>query len=272
MLYRLTGEKKYAERAAEAIRYALDCQETTPVGKDKICGFFYRDKSRRTIVHYNHQSRDYAYMEALAALCETQPENPDYAKWTGSMKLYGEYLKSIMKYIAPYGMAPSGVYDIHEIEDSAGFYATQIWVSGGVEEDFREQLKNGVKLDGEHYLRRFPVWFSFKGNTAVNLSTGKAAAICARVLGDTELKDIAEQQLFWVVGRNPFGQSLIHGEGSYYPQLYCALPGEMTGEIPVGMQAYFNEDSPYWPQFNTATYKEVWGSSAARWLMLVSEF
>ena len=28
----------------------------------------------------------------------------------------------------------------------------------------------------------------------------------------------------------------------------------------------------YWPQFNTATYKEVWGSSAARWLMLVSEF
>lgn len=102
------------------------------------------------------------------------------------------------------------------------------------------------------------------------MSTGKAAAICARVLKDKELKDIAEQQLFWVVGRNPFGQSMIYGEGSNYPQLYTALPGETVGEIPVGMQSYFNEDAPYWPQFNTATYKEVWGSSAARWLMLVS--
>ena len=138
--------------------------------------------------------------------------------------------------------------------------------------DFEEQLENGIRLDKEHYLRIFPVWFSFKGNIAVHLSTGKAAAICARVLKDKELKDIAEQQLFWVVGRNPFGQSMIYGEGSNYPQLYTALPGETVGEIPVGMQSYFNEDTPYWPQFNTATYKEVWGSSAARWLMLVSEF
>ena len=116
------------------------------------------------------------------------------------------------------------------------------------------------------------MWFSFKGNTAVSLSSGKSAAICAGILGDGELLDIAESQLKWVVGENPFGQSLIYGEGSNYPQLYNALPGEMVGEIPVGMQSYFNEDSPYWPQFNTATYKEVWGSSAARWLMLVSEF
>ena len=61
------------------------------------------------------------------------------------------------------------------------------------------------------------------------------------------------------MGKNPFGQSLIYGEGSNYPQLYTALPGETVGEIPVGMQSYFNEDAPYWPQFNTATYKEVWG-------------
>jgi len=29
---------------------------------------------------------------------------------------------------------------------------------------------------------------------------------------------------------------------------------------------------PYWPQFNTATYKEVWGSSAGKWFSLISEF
>ena len=38
------------------------------------------------------------------------------------------------------------------------------------------------------------------------------------------------------------------------------------------MQSYFNEDQPYWPQFNTATYKEVWGGTAVKWLMLIAEF
>jgi len=273
MLYKLTGEQQYADEAVKAIRYTLQCQRTEPLkDKDKTCGFFYRDLARKSIVHYTHQSRDYAYMEALAALCETQSGHAEYEQWIRAMKLYGGYLKNIMKYVYPYGMVPSGIYHKDEVKDSANFYAVQVGIRSGADKDFEEQLENGIRLDKEHYLRIFPVWFSFKGNIAVHLSTGKAAAICARVLKDKELKDIAEQQLFWVVGRNPFGQSMIYGEGSNYPQLYTALPGETVGEIPVGMQSYFNEDAPYWPQFNTATYKEVWGSSAARWLMLVSEF
>ena len=273
MLYKLTGDQKYADEAVKAIQYVLQCQRTEPLkDKNKTCGFFYRDLAKKSIVHYTHQSRDYAYMEALAALCETQPNHADYDKWIASIKLYGDYLKNIMQYVQPYGMVPSGIYHKDEVKDSVNFYAVQVGIRSGAEKDFKEQLENGIKLDKEHYLRIFPVWFSFKGNTAVNLSTGKAAAICARILKDKELKNIAEQQLFWVVGKNPFGQSLIYGEGSNYPQLYTALPGETVGEIPVGMQSYFNEDAPYWPQFNTATYKEVWGSSAARWLMLISEF
>jgi len=85
------------------------------------------------------------------------------------------------------------------------------------------------------------------------------------------MTEIAEQQLHWIVGKNPFGQSIIYGEGSNYPQLYTALPGETVGGIPVGMQSYMNEDSPYWPQFNTATYKELWGAPAARWLQLIAD-
>lgn len=273
MLYKLTGERHYADEAVKAIRYTLQCQRTEPLkDKDGMRGFFYRDLQKKSIVHYTHQSRDYAYMEALAALCETQPNHADRPQWIASMRLYGEYLKNLMQYVRPYGMLPSGVYHKDEVKDSVNFYAVQVGIRSGAEKDFAEQLAHGVRLDDEHTLRVFPVWFSFKGNIAVHLSTGKAAAICARVLADDELKRIAEEQLFWVVGRNPFGQSMIYGEGSNYPQLYTALPGETVGEIPVGMQSYFNEDEPYWPQFNTATYKEVWGASAARWLMLVSEF
>jgi hypothetical protein len=273
MLYKLTNDKYYADKAAESIRYTIQCQRAEPLNdKNKTRGFFYRDLDKKSIVHFNHQSRDQVYMQALTALCETQPDHPDYATWENSIRIYGEYLKNIMQYVQPYGMVPSGVYHIDEVKDSANFYVVQVGIRKDVSKDFKEQLENGFKLDDEHYLRIFPVWFSFKGNATVQLATGKAAALCGKFLKDKELINIAEQQLFWIVGKNPFGQSLIWGEGSNYPQLYTALPGETVGEIPVGMQSRFNEDTPYWPQFNTATYKEVWGSSAGKWFSLISEF
>ena len=273
MLYKLTNDNYYAEKAAESIKYTIECQRTEPLNdKSKTRGFFYRDLDKKSIVHFTHQSRDHVYMQALTALCETQPGNSDYKTWENSIRMYGDYLKNIMQYVQPYGMVPSGVYQKDEIKDSVNFYIVQVGIHQDVSKDFREQLENGIKLDEEHYLRVFPVWFSFKGNTAVQLSTGKAAALCGKFLKDKELINIAEQQLFWVVGKNPFGQSLIWGEGSNYPQQYTALPGEMVGEIPVGMQSRFNEDTPYWPQFNTATYKEVWGGSAMKWFSLISEF
>lgn len=272
-LYKLTENQRYADYAAQYIRYTLDCQRTEPLkDKDGLCGFFYRDLNKKSIVHYTHQSRDQIYMQALTTLCETQPNHPDYGKWTGAIRLYGDYLKKIMRYVQPYGMVPSGVYHVDEVKDSANFYDVQVGIRKDVSKQYKEQLENGFRLDNEHYLRVFPVWFSFKGNAAVHLATGKAAALCGKFLNDPKLLDIAEQQLFWIVGKNPFGQSLIYGEGSNYAQQYCALPGEMVGEIPVGMQSRFNEDTPYWPQFNTATYKEVWGSSAGRWLSLIAEF
>ncbi len=273
MLYRLTGDPYYADQAAKAIRYTLDCQRTEPINdKDKLRGFFYRDLNKKSIVHFTHQSRDQVYMQALTALCETQPVNPDYNRWKEAIVRYGGYLKTIMQYVQPYGMAPSGIYNINEIKDSLNFYKIQVGISGGGAKDFKEQLENGVRLDNEHYLRVFPVWYSFRGNAAVHMATGKAAALCGKFLRDKELLNIAEQQLFWIAGKNPFGQSLIWGEGSNYPQLYTALPGETVGAIPVGMESKSNEDTPYWPQFNTATYKEVWTSSASKWLSLIAEF
>lgn len=43
------------------------------------------------------------------------------------------------------------------------------------------------------------------------------------------------------------------------------------GEIPVGIETYGNEDIPYWPQNNNATFREVWVGSASRWLSLCAE-
>ena len=273
-LYKLTGKPSYADIAAEYIRYTLDCQRTEPLkDQDGTRGFFYRDKSRKSIVHYIHQSREQVYMQAMVMLCETQKEHPDYPKWVNSIQLYGEYLKGMMKYTHPYGMIPSGVYHAEEYKDTTNFYALHLFPPANAKELYTEQIKRGVQLDKEHYMKRFPVWFNiFNGNTAIHLSNGKSAAICGNFLKDKELLDIGLEQLYWTVGKNPFGQSLIYGEGHNYPQLNTFSSGEMTGEMPVGIRTLGNDDVPYWPQTNNACYKEVWVTSAGKWLSLTAEY
>ena len=273
-LYKLTGKPSYADIAAEYIRYTLDCQRTEPLkDKDGTRGFFYRDKSRKSIVHYIHQSREQVYMQAMVMLCETQKEHPDYPKWVNSIQLYGDYLKGMMKYTHPYGMIPSGVYHAEEYKDTTNFYALHLFPPANAKELYTEQIKRGVQLDKEHYMKRFPVWFNiFNGNTAIHLSNGKSAAICGNFLKDKELLNIGLEQLYWTVGKNPFGQSLIYGEGHNYPQLNTFSSGEMTGEMPVGIRTLGNDDVPYWPQTNNACYKEVWITSAGKWLSLIAEY
>ena len=236
----------YADIAAEYIRYTLDCQRTEPLkDQDGTRGFFYRDKSRKSIVHYIHQSREQVYMQAMVMLCETQKEHPDYPKWVNSIQLYGDYLKGMMKYTHPYGMIPSGVYHAEEYKDTTNFYALHLFPPANAKELYTEQIKRGVQLDKEHYMKRFPVWFNiFNGNTAIHLSNGKSAAICGNFLKDKELLNIGLEQLYWTVGKNPFGQSLIYGEGHNYPQLNTFSSGEMTGEMPVGIRTLGNDDVP----------------------------
>ncbi len=273
VLFQLTNNKYYADKAVELINYTLDCQRTKPLqDKNQTKGFFYRDKSKKVIVHFNHQSREQVYMQALTLLCQTQPNHKNFKTWENSIRMYGDYLKSCMEYTAPYGLVPNGIYNINEAKDSASFYAQHLFPGENAKDDYLKQLHNGVKLDEEHYLKRFPVWFSFRGNAAMHLAMGKSAALCGHFLNDQKLMDIGEEQLYWMVGKNPFGQSLVYGEGDNYAQQYCPLPGEMVGEIPVGIQTRENEDVPYWPQANNATYKEVWMTSAGKWLTLVSEF
>jgi hypothetical protein len=179
-------------------------------------------------------------------------------------------LKKLAAYTLPYPMISSGVYHIQEHLDEKSFNYQHLLTDHRAREDYVNQLEHGVKLNDSYYLRRFPVWFSFRGNNAVILSTGKAASLAGAYLQDRTLMEIAEGQLQWIVGKNPFGQSLMYGEGYRYAQQYSVMSGEMTGEIPVGIQTSGNEDEPYWSQFNNATYKEVWTGNAGKWLSIIA--
>lgn len=271
----LYGQDGRDSRAADARRWAeqlMACQEQGDADLP-ILGFFYRDESHRTPVHFNHQSREYQFVQALEAACRTQPQAKERQRWEQAMRRYGSYLKTIAGAAAPYGMLPAGLYRLDEAEDAETFR----WLHVGCEyqaerENYRCQLAAGIPVAPGWVLRRFPVWFSFRGNSAVLLAMGKAAALLGRYFGDEELVQLGREQLYWMWGKNPFGQSLVYGAGHNWCRQYAVLCGECVGEVPVGIETRDNGDEPYWPQNNNATFREVWIGAACRWLWLCAEY
>lgn len=270
-IYLAGGEEKYAHLAEKWADKLLECQETG--SGCSLAGFFYRDESKQEIVHFNHQSREHQFMQALTLIAKTQPENVRLPKWEAAMKSYGTYLKKLRKYSEPYYMIPAGIHRLDEPEKRKTFEHLHITVDYEAEkENYAKQLKEGIKIDEKHVIRHFPVWFSFRGNNAVLLSQAKAAALLGGYFQDEELLQIGRDQLYWLWGRNPFAQSMQYGVGSRYCRQYAGFLGDTVGEIPVGMETLNNEDVPYWPQNVNATYKEVWMSSAGRFIQLAAEY
>ena len=70
---------------------------------------------------------------------------------------------------------------------------------------------------------------------------------------DRSAAGLAEEQLQWVVGRNPFVQSTMYGEGRLFCSLYSAMSGEIAGALSVGMETRGDRDVPYWPASNFPT-------------------
>lgn len=270
-IYEETKDGEMEKTAAHYLKKLLDCQEKNGVGNG-MKGFFYRDESRRTIVHFSHQAREHLFAQAFTKALEVLPDHADAENWKEGMKAYAAYLKELMNYAAPYGMIPSGIYCESELEDRETFDLVHPRLDFEVEKkNYEEQLESGIKIGEGYYIRNFPVWFSYRGNNAVMLSMGKSASLIGKALQDKELIEIARGQIYWIAGRNPFENSFIYGEGSGFGKQYNALMGEMVGEMPVGTQTQGNEDIPYYPMANIACYREVWTTSAGHWLWVAAD-
>lgn len=244
----------------------LNCQQISM--ELPVTGYFCRDSSLSQPVHFNHQSREQVYAEALCSALNVKGlESGLKARTEKAVNSLAEYYKSLMNYASPYGMIPAGVYFTREAEDEESFKLLHLFADHKAEKrNFIKQVESGVKIAQGMYVKMFPVWFSFRGNGAVMLAQAAAARILGNHLRDGELKDIAMSQIYFILGNNPMGQSLIYGEGYRYPDMYSALLGETAGEIPVGIETDGNRDEPFFPFACNATYKEVWTSPAARFL------
>jgi hypothetical protein len=266
-LYKATGREEYARKAWELSRVVAASQQTSFVGTTfPLAGFFYTGPDRTRLFHQFHRGNDQAPLAAMALLCETFPEHADWMRWYAVAARSSEYQKRSAAATAPYGVLPAYVYRDDEWQQIAEGDRY-----GSSREAFRQQVLAGMPMGGGYYLKAFPVWFTRRGNYGVLLSQTKALSAGARLRGDQEAAELAQSQLQWVVGRNPFCQSTMWGEGYDFVPQYSVSVGDIVGALPVGMMTRDNSDRPYWPASNTYVFKEVWVHSSARWLSIMED-
>jgi hypothetical protein len=165
------------------------------------------------------------------------------------------------RFTEPYGMLPASIYADEEYLQAAE----------NRRDFFRVQVQQGIPVGEHHFLRLFPVWFDFRGNLGTMLSATKALSTAAALRGDPATAGLVERQLEWTVGRNPFVQSLIYGEGYDYAPQYTAMSGDIVGSFPVGVQTWGERDVPYWASTNCHNWKEVWVHPASRWIWIMRD-
>jgi len=254
-LYEATSDEAYKKSAIEHANYIVSCQQQESSNSNvPLKGFFYRTPEKETILHYLHRGHEQDVAVGLVKLSKLFPS--EATEWKNALRLYADYYKEICANTAPYYMIPAGIYDITKARDEMEV----------------EQIKNGVKMNDRYYVKRFPVWSNFRGNSGTTLTQAKGLAVVANFLQDKALLEIAYHAFDWHLGINPFAQSLMYGEGYRFAALYSFSSGNLVGGLPVGVQTHFLRDDPFWPTEILWTWKEVWVHPSTRWLMLASDF
>jgi hypothetical protein len=271
-LFQATGDRQYADEAVALGDLVLASQArklqpwTIP-----LTGYFYTSPKRENLFHRFHNGQEQEPIIALNRLCEAFPDQDQWMKWYSAVVLHSQYyLKPAAAVDEPYAVLPASVYRESEAQLLP---ESKNWtpLRAADRDAYLEEVRRGIPLGGEYYLRRFPVWFDFRGNSSVLLSQAKALSAAAQLRGDLQAANLAQKQAEWLVGLNPFAASLMYGEGYDWTPLYSVRSGQMVGALPVGIETKGFDDAPYWPTQICWTYKEVWTQPVGQWIWLMQD-
>jgi hypothetical protein len=271
-LYRATGDQGYADEAFQLAAMIIASQEQTlQPWTIPMTGYFYTSPKREYLFHRFHIGQEEQPIITLVHLCETFPNHPDWMKWYSAIVLHSKYYQQVAAKIdEPYSVLPAAVYKTSEAQLIP---QDKNWtpLRAADREAYVQEVRRGFALGGEYYLRRFPVWFDFRGNSSVLLSEAKALSAAGQLRGSLDAEDLAQQQAQWLLGRNPFSSSIMYGEGYNWEPLYSVRSGQMVGALPVGIETKGYDDDPYWPHQICWTYKEVWTQPVGEWIWLMQD-
>lgn len=270
-LYAATGEQKYVDAAIEYANALIQTiTDSFLEGTDTpIAGQFTKSPNSDDFLYFSHDSVVDSAVCAVARMCELLPEAKEWINWYAYLVLYADYnVDPLSNYFAPYNTIPMGVYYKGQAAKDISQWLDDPRWSQWVE----PQLASATPIGGKYLTRFFPVQVGavHRGNTNIQLSFANGLAAAAQVRNQPAHIELAQDQLRWVVGLNPFNRSLMFGEGYGFKPLYTEKSGDIAGALPVGLAWKDNSDTPYWPSSAYPVSKEVWVSPAGRWIWTLS--
>ena len=189
-----TQNTHYRDLAARYGRQLIALQQVTGT----VTGFFY--SGLHASEPYRDSTNGNLPMLALCDLLETFPTHANAPSWQAALALHGNLLVTMSARsalgIVPYGFYASG--DPGGNKKSGDFWYR--W--------FQE-------VSGSSFTEQF--WVGINSNLA---STGIGLSRAASLLKNKGYASLAQRQLDWIVGCNPFNASTVIGSGHSQPTLY----------------------------------------------------
>jgi hypothetical protein len=194
-LYRSTGQEKFKKEAIAAAARLAPLQVTEPLdAKEPVRGFYRRTASSPEL--YRDISNGCWYLLGLCGLVELFPDHAEADNWRKAIRLYTvDYLAAVSKRNS-FGLVPYGF--------------------------FAQADPGGNRKIGSYWYRYFMPpgsnwWVGVNANIA---SAGVGLVRASKILHDPSLRSVAQSQLDWILGGNPFYAAPWWGIGYNHPPAF----------------------------------------------------
>jgi hypothetical protein len=238
ILYDLTGDASFLSSAEKSLKLILKHQDPR--------GFFFSDGNKREPFWDDYMT--YFFVEAMG----------EYAKRFPNKPLTGEIKASLSKLME--GHIKKLAYNTP--------YRQMQWL-----DLFDSRPANGRRMEN-FYFKKINGYI--RGSNSYYLSSANTAMISFSLLGREEYKDIAVNQLNWVLGVNPYRISFMEGHCTKctkkYHHRYDTIPehknGAVFGGITNGIASTNGENYFYDALGSTWASNETWLPHNAWFIML----
>jgi hypothetical protein len=247
-LHRTTEQERFAELGASFADRLVELQ----VKQGSVNGFFRaapdRPEPYREIMNGNLP---------LTALCEVLEQFPKHAaadRWKQSLRLHVQHLVTISQR-SPFGTIPFGLYA--EKDPGGNRRIGDYW------------YRWFMKPNGE--TRASDWWVGINAHLASN---GVGLARASRILSDPSPGQLAQRQLDWILGSNPFNASTVTGVGRNQPALFVTSEFRpATPLIPGGVMNGLGGDANDRVVLDSGSYHtcEYWTPMVAYTMWLMAE-
>lgn len=249
-LYQILGQERFQEIAIKYAKKLIALQITQVIDKQNpVLGFFLS-------AHDNPEpdrqiSRGCWHLIALCHLAEALPDHPDAPLWRKTVARYTQDYLARMTQRNAFGIVPYGFY--------------------------RGENPGGNRRIGNYYYRWFMKadrkwWVGINANLA---SAGVGLVKASRLLKQPQLAQLAQRQLDWILGVNPFNASTVMGIGRNQPAHFLSTEFDPpTPEIPGAVMNGIGGTVDDRPALNPGTWQtcEYWTPMIGYTLWLLAEF